>query len=49
MDGEAIKEDQTGGLAEMISRKRVGDRSELEVYRDGKTVKLTVTFEQNLP
>jgi len=45
MDGQAIKEDQKGGLAEMISKKRVGDRSELEVYRDGQTLKLTVVFE----
>jgi serine protease Do len=45
MDGEAIKEDQTGGLAELISRKKVGDRSEFEVYRDGQTLKVTVTFE----
>lgn len=45
MDGQAIKEDQKGGLAEMISRKRVGDSSDLEVYRDGQTLKVTVTFE----
>ena len=45
MDGQAIKEDQKGGLAEMISKKRVGDRSELEVYRDGQTLKLTVVLE----
>lgn len=45
MDGQAIKEDQKGGLAEMISRKRVGDSSDLEVYRDGQTLTVTVTFE----
>lgn len=45
MDGQAIKEDQKGGLAEMISHKRVGDSSDLEVYRDGQTLKVTVVFE----
>lgn len=44
MDGQQIR-DSKGGLAELISKKRVGDKSELEVYRDGETIKVTVTFE----
>lgn len=44
MDGQAVK-DAKGGLAEMIGKKRVGDKSEIEVYRSGQTLKLTVTFE----
>ena len=45
MDGQAIRDDKDSGLAEMISKRKVGDRSEVELYRDGEMIKLTVMFE----
>lgn len=45
MDGEEIKED-TGGLAEIISKKKAGQRVELEVWRDGETLQLSATLSE---
>jgi len=45
LDGEDIKED-TGGLAEIISKKKAGQRVELEVWRDGDTLQLTATLSE---
>jgi len=43
MNGKAIK-DQTGGLAAIINSMKVGDKADLEVYRDSKTINLSVTL-----
>lgn len=43
MDGENIRE-KDGGLAKIISGKKVGDRVELVIWRDGKEEKITATL-----
>lgn len=45
MDGQKITEDD-GGLAKIILEKKVGDRVEIEIWRDGETKKLEVTLEE---
>lgn len=45
-DGQAIKDDN-GGLASMISKKKVGDTIEVELWRDGETKKATVRLEES--
>lgn len=42
-DGKKVT-DQDGGLAKIIAEKKVGDKSSVEVWRDGKTVTLNVTI-----
>ncbi len=44
MDGQQIRDETKGGLADLISKKRVGEGAEFEVYRDGQTIKATVVF-----
>lgn len=39
--------DKDGGLAQVISGKKVGDNMKVEVWRDGKTVTLNVTIGAN--
>jgi len=46
MGGEKIDGDDQNGLAKLISGHKVGDRVELEVWREGETNKLTVTLEE---
>jgi serine protease Do len=43
--GEEIKEDN-GGLAKAITDKNPGDRVEIEVWRDGETLKFNVTLSE---
>jgi S1-C subfamily serine protease len=45
IDGQVIRE-KDGGLAEIISSKKVGDEVKLEVYRDGETIKLKAKLEE---
>lgn len=45
IDGQAIRE-KDGGLAKIISRKKVGDEVKLEVYRDGETMELKAVLEE---
>lgn len=42
-DGVELKEDN-GGLAEVITKKKSGDEVDLEVWRDGETLTLSVTL-----
>ncbi len=43
VDGQKLDE-KDGGLAKLISRKRPGDKLELEIWRDGKTLKKEVVL-----
>lgn len=45
-DGKKVT-DADGGLAKIIAGKKVGDQSDVEVWRDGKTVALKVTIGEN--
>lgn len=45
IDGEQVRE-ATGGLASIINKHKVGDRVEIEVWRDGETIKLSVPLTQ---
>ena len=45
MDGEELKED-SGGLAEVISKKKAGQSVEIEIWRDGETLQMTVTLSE---
>lgn len=38
--------DQESKVAEMVSKNNIGTKLELEIWRDGKTLKLTATLEQ---
>ena len=42
IDGKRIREED-GGLAKMISKKKVGDKISVEVWRDGDTLNLNIT------
>lgn len=44
-DGQKIEETQ-GGLAALVNKHKVGDIVEIEVWRDGKTLKLSATLTQ---
>lgn len=44
-DGQDIKE-ESGGLAGLISKKKPGDKVELEIWRDGKTIKASITLSE---
>ncbi len=44
-DGEEVKE-ETGGLADIISKKRPGDVVSIEVWRDGETLTLSATLSE---
>ncbi len=46
LDGKQLKEDD-GGLAKIISEKKVGDEVEVEFYRDGETKKVRVRLESS--
>ncbi len=46
IDGQALRE-KDGGLAKIIANKKVGDKIEIEVWRDGEIKKLTVTLEES--
>ncbi|TSC53393.1 MAG: Trypsin-like protein serine protease, partial [Microgenomates group bacterium LiPW_16] len=43
IDGQKVLE-KDGGLAKIISGKKVGDRIELTIWREGKEVKIAVTL-----
>jgi len=43
IDGQKIT-DQNGGLAKVMSSKKVGDKLELEIWRNGKIVKISVNL-----
>lgn len=45
LDGEEIKEDN-GGLAEIISKKKPGQTVEIEIWRNGETLKLSATLSE---
>jgi serine protease Do len=45
MDGESLK-DSEGGLAEVIAKKRPGQRVNLEVWRDGDTLQMSATLSE---
>lgn len=45
IDGQEIK-DAKGGLSEIISKKKHGDRVSLEVWRNGKTLTLSATLSE---
>ncbi len=44
-DGQPVREDE-GGLAKLISTKKVGDQIELVVWRDGKEIETRVVLEE---
>jgi len=44
MDGAELSDKTT--LAEIISKKKLGDKVELEIWRDGETLKLSVTLSE---
>jgi serine protease Do len=44
-DGEDVKED-SGVLADIISKKKVGQNVSIEVWRDGETLKLTASLSE---
>ena len=46
MAGENIRE-KDGGLAGVIAKKKVGDRVELVIWRDGEEIKLNATLEES--
>lgn len=45
IDGEAIKED--GALAVLVNKHKVGDRIEIEVWRNGEALKLFTTLRES--
>ena len=45
MDGQTLA-DVDGGLAEIISNKKTGDRITLEIWRDGETLSLSTTLSE---
>lgn len=45
MDGEEILE-ETGGLAKLITQKKVGEKVKLTVWRDGEEIELEATLEE---
>lgn len=45
MDGQKLT-DQNGGLANIISKKKVGDTVSMKINRDGKTIDTTATLQQ---
>lgn len=45
LDGEDIKED-TGGLSEVISKKKAGQNVSLEIWRDGETLQLSTSLSE---
>ena len=45
MDGEELK-DESGGLAEVISKKKAGDKVTLEIWRDGTTLTISTTLSE---
>ena len=45
MDGEELKE-ENGGLAEVISKKKAGQRVEIEIWRDGETLQYSTTLSE---
>ena len=45
LDGDTINED-SGGLAEVISSKKAGQKVGLEVWRDGETLQLSTTLSE---
>ena len=45
IDGEAVRE-KDGGLAKIIQKKKVGERIEIEVWRDGERKKLEARLEE---
>lgn len=46
MDGKNIRENE-GGLAKVISQKKVGDRVEITIWRDGMETKMSVTLSES--
>lgn len=44
LDGKKISSEETG-LSKIIQSKKAGDRLEIEVWRDGKTIKLTAVLQ----
>lgn len=44
--GQKLDGESENGLAEAIASKKVGDRVEVEVYRDGENMTLSVTLEE---
>ena len=46
LDGKQLKEDE-GGLAKIISQKKVGDEVEIEYYREGQTNKVKIRLESS--
>lgn len=46
IDGKKIT-DQDGGLSKVIAEKKVGDKISVEVWRDGKTMTLSITVGEN--
>lgn len=47
LDGETIKGDD-GSLAALINKKKVGDKIDIEVWRDGKTLNLSATLTESV-
>jgi S1-C subfamily serine protease len=45
MDGEELN-DANGGLSGVISKKKAGDKVELEIWRNGETIKLSLTLSE---
>lgn len=43
LDGGEIKE-ETGGLASLINKKKVGDKIQIELWRDGETLTVSATL-----
>lgn len=46
IDGEKLTEED-GGLAAVISRKKVGDRVSLEIFRDGESLSMQTTLQES--
>lgn len=44
-DGQKLSEEE-GGLGVLVNKKKVGDKVEIEVWRDGKTLKLQTTLKE---
>ena len=44
-DGQQVREEE-GGLAKLISTKKIGDRIELVIWRDGEEIKTTAVLEE---
>ncbi len=45
LDGQAVN-DNNGGLAGIISKKHTGDKVDIEIWRNGQTVKLSATLSE---